>query len=307
MRFVPIKTIEQQGCLVLHRARHLLVRQQTATINSIRAYLAEFGIVAPVGRRGVEQLLEVVADTNDARAPEMARACIFALGVQLRALKAQVLELDRRSLGGRTSHRLCLDHPDRVAKVCILDNLPNYHVWTHVDKKWAINDWHWTFLAQPEPLPETLLNAVSAEWYLKGRRSEQKQPPKIVFDEYVRCFTKKTITGSCRDYRAGATWMREGVVDDRDDVVHDVGIGLVEIDLLFNDGPIVLGQRDAGGFDRAWTLEVAGLNLERVEAAAAVSIRPVSDRIAREARFFIVRKFASVRIDTRGMNASKWT
>ncbi len=52
MRFVPTKTIEQQGCLMLHRARHLLIRQQTAVINSIRAYLAEFGIVAPVGRRG---------------------------------------------------------------------------------------------------------------------------------------------------------------------------------------------------------------------------------------------------------------
>ena len=65
MRFVPTKTSEQQSCLMLHRARHLFIRQQTAVINSIRAYLAEFGIVAPVGRRGVEQLLEVVADTAD--------------------------------------------------------------------------------------------------------------------------------------------------------------------------------------------------------------------------------------------------
>jgi hypothetical protein len=60
MRFVPTKTVEQQSCLMLHRARHLFIRQQTAAINSIRAYLAEFGIVTPVGRRGVEQLLEVV-------------------------------------------------------------------------------------------------------------------------------------------------------------------------------------------------------------------------------------------------------
>jgi transposase len=59
MRFVPTKTLEQQRCLMLHRARHLFIRQQTAVINSIRAHLAEFGIVAPVGRRGVEQLLEV--------------------------------------------------------------------------------------------------------------------------------------------------------------------------------------------------------------------------------------------------------
>jgi transposase len=47
MRFVPTKTLEQQSCLMLHRARHLFIRQQTAVINSIRAHLAEFGIVAP--------------------------------------------------------------------------------------------------------------------------------------------------------------------------------------------------------------------------------------------------------------------
>ena len=78
MRFVPTKTVEQQSCLMLHRARHLFIRQQTAVINSIRAYLAEFGIVAPVGRRGVEQLLEVVADSADERLPEVARACAVA-------------------------------------------------------------------------------------------------------------------------------------------------------------------------------------------------------------------------------------
>ncbi|KRP94646.1 transposase [Bradyrhizobium yuanmingense] len=62
MRFVPNKTAEQQSYLMLHRARHLFILQQTAIINSICAYLAEVGIVAPVGRRGVEQRLEVVAD-----------------------------------------------------------------------------------------------------------------------------------------------------------------------------------------------------------------------------------------------------
>ena len=110
MRFVSTKTTEQQSCLVLHRTRHLFIRQQTATINSIRAHLAEFGIVAPVGRRGVEQLLEVIADSNDARVPEVARACIAALGVQLQGLKAQILDLDRRITAwhrsNKTSRRL---------------------------------------------------------------------------------------------------------------------------------------------------------------------------------------------------------
>ena len=65
---------------MLHRTRHLFIRQQTAAINAIRAHLAEFGIVAPVGRNGVEQLLDVAADTSDKRLPEAARACLLALG-----------------------------------------------------------------------------------------------------------------------------------------------------------------------------------------------------------------------------------
>jgi len=95
MRFVATKTPEQQSCLMLHRTRHLFIRQQTAVINSIRAHLAEFGIVAPVGRQGVEQLLGVVADAHDKRLPEIARACVAALGAQLRVLKAQILQFDR--------------------------------------------------------------------------------------------------------------------------------------------------------------------------------------------------------------------
>ena len=95
MRFVATKTPEQQSCLTLHRARHLFIRQQTAVINAIRGHLAEFGIVAPVGRKGVEDLLRVVADPKDERVPKVARACVVALGAQLRMLKAQILEFDR--------------------------------------------------------------------------------------------------------------------------------------------------------------------------------------------------------------------
>jgi transposase len=94
MRFVATKTPEQQSCLMLHRTRHLFIRQQTAVINVIRAHLAEFGVVAPVGRKGVEELLDVVADPSDKRVPEIARACLAALGAQLRRLKEQILEFD---------------------------------------------------------------------------------------------------------------------------------------------------------------------------------------------------------------------
>ena len=93
MRFVPTKTPEQQSGLVLHRTRHLFIRQQTSVINVIRAHCAEFGIVAPVGRRGVEELLNVIA--NDKQVPEVARACLLALGGHLRRIKEQILEFDR--------------------------------------------------------------------------------------------------------------------------------------------------------------------------------------------------------------------
>ena len=106
MRFVETKTPEQQSCLMLHRTRHLFIRQQTSVINAIRAHLAEFGIVAPVGRKGVEDLLDVVADASDQRLPELARGCLAALGAQLRMLKAQILEFDRRIMVWRRSNEM---------------------------------------------------------------------------------------------------------------------------------------------------------------------------------------------------------
>jgi len=104
MRFVATKTPEQQSCLMLHRTRHLFIRQRTAVINAIRAHLAEFGIVAPVGRHGVDELLRIVADASDQRVPEIARACVAALGAQLRVLKVQILEFDRRIMAWHRSN-----------------------------------------------------------------------------------------------------------------------------------------------------------------------------------------------------------
>ena len=106
MRFVATKTVEQQSCLMLHRTRHLLIRQQTAVINAIRAHFAEFGIVAPVGRTGVEELLKVASDGNDKRLPDVARVCITALGAQLQMLKARILEFDRLIMAWHRSNQV---------------------------------------------------------------------------------------------------------------------------------------------------------------------------------------------------------
>lgn len=107
--------------------------------------------------------------------------------------------------GARVSHRMCLDRPERVMKLCLLDMLPTYYVWTNTTREWALGTWHWAFLAQPEPFPQTMINAVGPEWFLTNRGGVPRQRPKIVMDEFIRCFTPKTVSGACRDYRAGAT------------------------------------------------------------------------------------------------------
>jgi transposase len=101
MRFVAIKTRAQQSVLMLHRTRHLFVRQRTSLINALRAHLAEFGIVAGIGRDGLERLLKVIEDSEDGedgRIPSGARDCLMALRAQLEMVKHQIVDADRRIL-----------------------------------------------------------------------------------------------------------------------------------------------------------------------------------------------------------------
>jgi len=96
MRFVETKTPEQQSVLMLHRIRLMLVCQRTMLSNTIRAHMAEFGIVAPIGRRGLEELLAVLSDVDDERVPAMARDCLVAVAEQLLLVKGKILDMDRR-------------------------------------------------------------------------------------------------------------------------------------------------------------------------------------------------------------------
>ena len=98
MRFVGIKSPEQQSAMMLHRVRLILNRQRTQLSNALRAHLAEFGIVAPIGRGGLDRLLDVIADAEDGRIPAEVRACLEMLVAQLSMVKAQILDNDRRIL-----------------------------------------------------------------------------------------------------------------------------------------------------------------------------------------------------------------
>jgi transposase len=96
MRFVRIKSAEQQGRLMQHRTRDLLLRQQTQVINALRAHLAELGIVAAQGREGLKQLLTIIADEKEARLPIDARASLIVLAAQLQALHTMIGSIEKR-------------------------------------------------------------------------------------------------------------------------------------------------------------------------------------------------------------------
>src|SRR2546421_6683931 len=102
MRFVQVKSAEQQGQLMQHRTRDLLMRQRTQSINALRAHLAELGIVAAQGDKGVKELLSIVADEKDARLPIDARASVIVLAAQLQAVQTLIGSIEKRI---KTQHR----------------------------------------------------------------------------------------------------------------------------------------------------------------------------------------------------------
>src|SRR5437660_5665717 len=96
MRFVPIKTAEQQAAVLLHRGRERLVRQRTTLVNALRAHLAEFGVVAPAGLSNVARLIAIVRDESDTRLPYLARQVLQVLATQLEQLGAAVAAIEKR-------------------------------------------------------------------------------------------------------------------------------------------------------------------------------------------------------------------
>jgi transposase len=98
MRFVPIKTKEQQAALMLHRTRQLLVRQRTMLSNALRGHLAELGIVSAKGRNGIGELLRIIADGADNRIAAATRAILDVMARQYSAIGAEIRSIDKSIL-----------------------------------------------------------------------------------------------------------------------------------------------------------------------------------------------------------------
>jgi len=96
MRFVAVKSAEQQSVLMLHRTRELMVRQRTMLVNALRAHMAEFGVVARAGLPQVKELLVTIADKEDQRIPPLARICLKGLARQLFSLEGEIVATEKR-------------------------------------------------------------------------------------------------------------------------------------------------------------------------------------------------------------------
>ena len=170
------------------------------------ALAAHFFLVMPDLRGYGES--EKVAPTPDHLAHSK-RAMAADMAALMSALGFEQFMTVGHDRGGRVTHRLCLDHPTRVTRACVMDIVPTHHLFTHTDQTFATAYYHWFFLIQPDGLPERMIGP-DPEWYLR-ECMRRWAAPGVVFDEramaeYVRCFSAPAaINGACEDYRAGAS------------------------------------------------------------------------------------------------------
>jgi len=108
MRFVSVKGTEQQSVLMQHRSHELLVRQRTMLINAMRAHMAEFGIIAPVGVPQVKKLLRIIADRDDTRLPDVARTCLESLARQFLSLNEEIYAAENQIHAWHRSNEVSL-------------------------------------------------------------------------------------------------------------------------------------------------------------------------------------------------------
>lgn len=115
----------------------------------------------------------------------------------------QVLAHDR---GARVAHRLALDYPEAVTHLLLLDIAPTLAMYEQTSQQFATLYWHWFFLIQPAPFPETLINASPLTYLRRTIRAAVGQFEPQAWAEYERCIQNpETVRAMCEDYRASAT------------------------------------------------------------------------------------------------------
>lgn len=161
----------------------------------------EFSVVAPDLRGYGESSKPATTPDHE---PYSKRAMARDAVALMDALGFERFSVAGHDRGARVAYRLALDYPERVERIAVLDVIPTGETWSRADRRFMLAWWHWAFLAQPEPLPETLIGAHPDAYYFRGDRARFDQD---ALAEYLRCACDPaTIHAMCEDYRAGATY-----------------------------------------------------------------------------------------------------
>jgi haloacetate dehalogenase len=181
-----------QTNVMWHRVAPALAQRRTLVIADLPGY-------------GASDAPEAAADHSPYTKRAMAAALIEAME-KLGHKSFSVVGHDR---GGRVGYRLALDHPQRIARLAVLDIVPTYEMWNGLNMKRAMKVFHWMFLAQPFPLPEMLIGKAPVE-YLEWKISSWNGKKDLsVFDpralDHYRAFFAEParLHATCEDYRAG--------------------------------------------------------------------------------------------------------
>ncbi len=141
------------------------------------------------------------------------RALARDLLAAMRELGHTTFALAGHDRGGRVGYRMALDHPASVSRLAVLDIVPTGEIWSRADAAFAIGYWHWSFLAQPAPLPEKMiLGAPDAFWTSAqrlGLKQDERYPQEVLSVYRAQCADPATVEAMCEDYRAGATIDRQ--------------------------------------------------------------------------------------------------
>jgi haloacetate dehalogenase len=121
--------------------------------------------------------------------------------------------------GGRVAYRMALDHPATVSRLAVLDIVPTGEIWSRADAMFALGYWHWSFLAQPAPLPEQMILGNPDAFWMSAQRlglnTDERYPAEVLSAYRAQCADPATVEAMCEDYRAGATVDRQLDHEDR--------------------------------------------------------------------------------------------
>jgi haloacetate dehalogenase len=199
-------------------------------------------------------------ESDDNHIPYTKRAMAQTMVEAMEQLGHVHFALAGHDRGGRVSYRLALDHPGRLSRLAVLDILPTYNYWEKMNRLYGLKIYHWLFLAQPYPMPETLIGG-NPDYFLKQKMASQTKSQTLneidprALEHYLAPFRDPSrVHAMCEDYRAGA------YADyDIDKVDHDAGKKItIPMLALWGDSGIATAAATPLDTWKTWATNVTG-------------------------------------------------